>query len=142
MMKFRTVIDFIQFAPPIGSILWGIPYFVRLFGTTEREVALWGFVFDWYWFRDDPLTGNPRWDEYVARPRLGLGVGYLGIVLLQLLPIQLWWQFHGRGIGDGTPPSTFVAHWLWAGPHVLLLCAGLLAMGVTLGKDRSLGQPR
>lgn len=121
--------QFILFIPPVGSILLGLPYPLGLFGPTEGEVAFWGIVsivVGLIGLGVIVLVENYR----TLLARIGIGVGYLLIALLQVLPIQLWWQFHGRGISDGTPPSWFVAHWLFAMPHLLLLIAGLIAMGM------------
>lgn len=116
-------------------MLVGLPYMLGLFGPTEREVAQWGLV--------SLLLGMGLavvWIAHITRVNAptawGLNGGYLLVALLQVLPVQLWWQFHGRGISDGTPPSTFVAHWAFAGPHLLLLLLSLVAVGVVIRTQR------
>jgi hypothetical protein len=60
--------------------------------------------------------------------RLVLGAGYLFLALLQVLPIYLWFTFHGAGISDGTPASAFVAHWAYSLPHLALLMMSLAVL--------------
>lgn len=114
-----------------GAILLGVPYIFYAFGPTEAEVVSWGEV--------SLYTGiiltllavvigrNPR-----KLFRGVLALGYLFLALLQVLPIFLWFAFHGTGISDGTPPSPFVAHWGYAIPHLVLLIASLVVIASTL----------
>lgn len=54
---------------------------------------------------------------------------FIGVlILLQIMPIYLWIIFHGMGISDGTPASSFVAHWMYAVPHIVLFATGLLSV--------------
>lgn len=100
------------------SILAGGLYTFRAFGPTESEVVLWG-QFSLLggalaWLAGLPRFSSPQW-------RLPAMIGFGTLAAAQLPPIALWFLFHGRSIGDGTPPSWFTAHWAFALPHALLL---------------------
>lgn len=60
--------------------------------------------------------------------KVALAFGYVILALLQVPPVVLWFAFHGSGISDGTPPSTFVAHWGYSVPHLVLLGASLMVV--------------
>ncbi|MEO7841319.1 MAG: hypothetical protein ABIU06_18410, partial [Anaerolineales bacterium] len=68
--------------------------------------------------------GIGRSNKRVAK--IFLSLGYIGLGLFQVLPILLWFAFHGSGISDGTPQSALVAHWLYSIPHVALLIVSLM----------------
>ena len=105
----------------VGAIVLGLPYMYRAFGPTEAEVVLWGKVSLYIGIVLVLLSlvaGHKR-ARVVIKPILGLG--YLILSVLQVPPIFLWFLFHGSGISDGTPPSSFVAHWGYAIPHIILL---------------------
>ena len=55
-----------------------------------------------------------------------LGVGYFILALLQVPPILLWFAFHGSGIAGG--PSSFVAHWGYSIPHIMLLTVSIIIL--------------
>lgn len=118
----------------VGAILLGLPYIFYAFGPTEAEVASWGEV--------SLYTGIVLTLLAIVIGRSAkkffrgiLALGYLVLALLQVLPIFLWFTFHGTGISDGTPPSPFVAHWVYAVPHIVLLIAGLAVIAFTLRND-------
>lgn len=115
----------------LGAILLGLPYIFHAFGPTEAEVVTWGKV--------SLYTGSVltllavvigRSTKRVSRGILALS--YLFLALLQPLPISLWFTFHGTGISDGTPPSSFVAHWAYAMPHLAILVISLVAIVAAL----------
>lgn len=64
----------------------------------------------------------------VRLAKVALASGYIILVLLQVPPVVLWFTFHGSNICDGTPPSTFVAHWGYSVPHLVLLGASLMVV--------------
>ena len=113
------------------SALVGTPYMLRYFGPTEAEVAQWGvlsislggvlMVAGWLY----AVLGS-RWLGRV------LLVGCAAVAVLQPLPVLLWIAFHGSGISDGSPPSTFVAHSAYALPHLLLLAASVSSLPALL----------
>jgi len=114
----------------VGAILLGLPYIYYVFGPMEAEVASWGEV--------SLYTGIVLTLLAIVIGRSAkklfrgiLALGYLFLALLQVLPIFLWFTFHGTGISDGTPPSAFVAHWVYALPHIVLLIAGLAVIALT-----------
>lgn len=117
--------------PGVGSIVLGLLYIVSIFGPTEAEVRFWGFVAVIIGFAalilEATVVGKPHW-----LAKLALILGYLGIALLQVLPIMLWVDFHGYGISDGTPPSAFIAHWCFATPHMVVFVSGFLAAYITV----------
>ncbi len=108
----------------VGSIVVGLPYMVGLFGPTEAEVGLWGLVACGLGLLL-LLLAIFLGERPAVWAKIILAFGYFGLALLQLLPIILWFEFHGRGISDGTPSSWFTAHWLFALPHLLLLGGSL-----------------
>ena len=107
-----------------GSIALGLTYVLHAFGPTEAEVVLWGRVSFCLGWAVVPLTVSAwRSHSRIIQGAAGLGWGILS--LLQILPVLLWFTFHGSGISDGTPPSTFVAHWAYSLPHLALLAASV-----------------
>lgn len=118
----------------IGAILLGLPYIFRAFGPTEAEVASWG---EFSLYTGIVLTllavGVGRNTKKLFRGILALG--YLFLAFLQVLPIFLWFTFHGTGISDGTPPSAFVAHWGYAIPHLAVLMVSLVVITFVLQGD-------
>lgn len=103
-----------------GSILLGLPYLLYAFGPTEAEVARWGLASVAIGLALWPL-GMIAWCGGGRIVKILAVLGYGLLALLQILPIFLWFSFHGYGISDGTPSSAFVAHWVYAGPHIALL---------------------
>ena len=115
----------------VGAILLGLPYILHTFGPTEAEVVSWGKVSLYTGVVLALLSvGIGRSTKRI--PRSILALGYLFLALLQALPIFLWFTFHGAGISDGTPPSSFVAHWGYAIPHLALLIVSLVVIASVL----------
>ncbi len=111
----------------IGAVLLGVTYIFHAFGPTEAEVVTWGEVSLYTGIVLTLLSvGIGRSTKWI--PRSILALGYLFLALLQVLPIFLWFTFHGTGISDGTPPSPFVAHWVYAIPHLVLLVIGIVVI--------------
>jgi hypothetical protein len=117
--------------PGAGSIVLGLPYIISFFGPTEAEVRFWGFVSLCVGVVSITLAAGIG-DKPTLATRIILCLSYCIIVLLQVLPTALWWQFHGRGIADGTPSSAFVAHWCFSVPHLALLVIGVVSARMTL----------
>ena len=108
----------------LGAIALGLPYLLRSFGPTEAEVVTWG----WVCLCVGVLLSVLLLVDYthgVVWKRIVLGLGFLTLALLQLLPIILWVAFHGSGISDGSPPAMFVAHWGYGMPHLVLLAVSV-----------------
>lgn len=111
----------------VGAILLGLPYIFHAFGPTEAEVVSWGEISLYTGVALTLLSiGIGHSTKRISRGILALG--YLFLALLQVLPIFLWFTFHGTGISDGTPPSPFVAHWGYAIPHLVLLVIGIMVI--------------
>jgi hypothetical protein len=111
-----------------GAILLGLPYIFHVFGPTEAELVIWGEVSLCMGVVLLFLAiGLGR--SKVRLAKVALAFGYLTVALLQVPPVVLWFAFHGSGISDGTPPSTFVAHWGYSVPHLVLLVASLMVVG-------------
>lgn len=113
-----------------GAVMMGMPYLLRLFGPTEVEVAQWG--------RLCVAAGMYQFGVGVSLKLLSpdarrsmVGLGALLIAVLQVLPIVLWFGFHGTPILDGTPQGGFEAHWAFSFPHV-----ALCALGLALAKEQ------
>ena len=111
----------------IGAILLGLPYIFHGFGPTEAEVVTWGRI-SIYIGASLILLSIGIGHSHASAAKALLSLGYIGLGLIQLLPIFLWFTFHGSGISDGTPPSAFVAHWLYSIPHVALLIVSLMIL--------------
>jgi len=54
--------------------------------------------------------------------------------LLQILPSILWFLFNGTGISDGSPPSDFVASWIYSLPHISIGLLGVLCITLFIRK--------
>ncbi|HYF94963.1 MAG TPA: hypothetical protein VD969_22335 [Symbiobacteriaceae bacterium] len=113
------------------SILIGSLYAFRAFGPTEAEVAQWG-GFCMLAGLCALAAATPR--SYPATLRLTGAIGFGVLAAAQILPILLWFIFHGMSISDPTPPSPFTAHWAWALPHALLFL-GAAASAVRLWRN-------
>ena len=118
-----------------GSVSLGLAYVLQAFGPTEAEVRLWGQVAICLGFALVPLTVCIRYGS----PRVIKGIASLGwgiVALLQVLPILLWFTFHGAGISDGTPTSSFMAHWMYAIPHVVVLATSVSILWGTWARPK------
>ena len=111
----------------VGAILLGLLYIFHAFGPTEAEVVTWGWLSLYMGASLILLSmGIGRSNKKAAKVFLLLG--YLGLALFQVVPILLWFAFHGAGISDGAPPGTFVAHWSYSIPHAGLLVVSLMVL--------------
>jgi hypothetical protein len=109
----------------LSAVTLGLLYANYAFGPTEAEAAAWGRIA--IALGATQTMGTAIWmatRSAALRTAVALVAG--AITLIQLPPIGLWLVFHGSGISDGTPPSSFVAHWAYALPHVIVaaLCIG------------------
>lgn len=67
-----------------------------------------------------------------TRPfKLILALGYSVLVLLQLPLIYGWFAGHGYGMSDH--PGSFVIHWRYGIPHVILLAIGAFVLHSIVG---------
>lgn len=108
----------------LGAILLGFPYIFGAFGPTEAEVQIWGVVSVGIGaFLGLLCLAIGRSNKWIAKVVLTLG--YIFLALFQVLPIYLWFVFHGRGISDGTPQSAFVAHWGYSILHMALFVVAI-----------------
>lgn len=96
----------------ILSIIVGLTYVKGIYGPTESEVALWGFI---------SITIGIITSIIGSKSNFLNGFICILNIAMQILPISLWFSFHGSGISDGTPPSNFIAHWAFSLPHILIL---------------------
>lgn len=109
----------LAYGPWVGGLLTiviGLPYATHALGSTEVEVMQWG--------RTCITLGLLLLVATLVKSRVSVWlqvVSLLVIAAIQLPPAFLWLLFHGTGISDGAPPSTFVAHWGWAIPHCIVL---------------------
>jgi hypothetical protein len=111
----------------IGAILLGLPYIFHAFGPTEAEVILWG-RFSLCMGASLLLLSLGFGRSRKIAAKVFLSIGFLSLALFQGFPILLWFAFDGLGISDGTPRSTFVAHWSYSIPHVALLIVSLIIL--------------
>ena len=124
-----------------GSIALGLMYVLHSFGPTEAEVVLWGRVLIYLVLVVVPLTVG-AWRSNSRSIKGVASLGWSMVALLQIPPILLWFAFHGSGISDGTPPSTFVAHWAYSIPHLALLAASAAMVRTLLARFWSESRPR
>lgn len=103
------------------TILTGLLYLFRVFGPSESEVVTWGIL--------AVILGGVivllRTNKYKLTNGIKMIFVFL-LVLLQIPAIILWFLFNGSGISDGTPQSNFVAHWIFALPHMMIVFLGIL----------------
>jgi len=104
----------------LGAAAVGLLYTNYVFGPTEAEVASWGQISFYGGLGLVVLS-------VIAR-RLRLDVLRVVLVpllsvmaLIQVPPAILWILFHGSGISDGSPPTSFVAHWSISLPHLAII---------------------
>ena len=81
----------------IGAILLGLPYIFYGFGPTEAEVVTWGRI-SIYIGASLILLSIGIGHSHASAAKALLSLGYIGLGLIQLLPIFLWFTFHGSGI--------------------------------------------
>jgi hypothetical protein len=124
-----------------GSIALGLTYVLHAFGPTEAQVVLWGWISIYLGLAVVPLTVGP-WLSHSRIIQGVVGLGWGIVASLQVPPIVLWFAFHGSGISDGTPPSTFVAHWAYSMPHLALLAASAAMVRNLLARLWSGSRPR
>lgn len=98
----------------IFTILLGLTYVLGLYGTTEREVGIWGLVTSCVGVA--LVISHLFLNRFIGRIIITILLIYL--VLSQTIPISMWFAFHGHGISDGTPRATFIAHWGYSIPHI------------------------
>ncbi|MCR4441202.1 MAG: hypothetical protein QHH10_04080 [Peptococcaceae bacterium] len=101
----------------ILTIAVGLPYVLGLYGPTEAEVRTWGNM------AIILGVGILFSSTNVFITKRVLGSLLLITTLIQIPPIVLWFVFHGYGISDGTPPSSFMAHWGFSFPHIFVVLA-------------------
>ncbi|WP_174730492.1 hypothetical protein [Mesobacillus harenae] len=106
------------------TLLTGLLYVLGVFGPTESIVVTWGLL-----------------ALIIGGIVVFLGINKNGVsdfvkmaivfflVLIQAPVIFLWFTFNGSGISDGTPPSNFVAHWIFATPHLVISLIGIVVIG-------------
>lgn len=104
------------------SVAVGLPYILGLYGPTEAEVRTWGITA--IILGCGILVFLVSGGLSITAKHI-LGSMLLIAALIQIPPILLWFIFHGYGISDGTPPSSFVAHWGFSIPHILVLLDAL-----------------
>lgn len=105
----------------ICSIILSIPYIIHAYGPTEAEVVTWG-MFSLAWGILLLFLSMDMFEKIVTY------IGFFVAGLIQIPPIILWFIFHGHGISDGTPSSSFTAHWAYSLPHIIifLICVAIL----------------
>ncbi|MBE4907781.1 hypothetical protein IMZ08_06895 [Bacillus luteolus] len=107
------------------AIITGFTYVLGVFGPTEAEVSDWGFFAAvlggiMIYFRMNKSTTKTS--------NLIKTVFAFLLLLIQIPAVILWFMFSGSGISDGSPASDFVAHWIYAVPHIAIIILGLLVI--------------
>jgi heme/copper-type cytochrome/quinol oxidase subunit 4 len=112
------------------TVLTGLLYVLRVFGQIESEVVFWGIVAVMLGSAVTFLAINRRENAKLVKIIL-----MFLLALIQLPPILLWFSFNGNSIFDGTASSDFLAHWLFATPHIVIAIIGTI-IAITLLKQR------
>lgn len=121
----------------LGAAVLGLLYANYAFGPTEAEVATWGRA---------ALIGGVGLvlgaivvkHTRSAPVRLVLGLASAAMALFNVIPAIFWAMFHGRGISDGSPPTSFVADWALGLPHLAVAAVCLFAAYGITGRDAEL----
>ena len=108
----------------LSSALISLPY---IFDATEREGDLWGLFSLGLGFGLMAMSTLVTHHKNLALIRL-LTLGFAMLAVLQLIPIQLWFALHGYALSASQPPTSFVTHWAYALPHMLVLALSLAAL--------------
>ncbi|WP_078545343.1 hypothetical protein [Litchfieldia alkalitelluris] len=111
----------------IISVITGAIYLIGVYGPTEAEIANWGFI--------ATILGGCMIFFGINKGEITnlFKIILLGFLLLIQLPaIFLWFMFHGSNISDGTPPTQFIAHWIFATPHIMIVLIGVAIIVTTL----------
>ena len=114
----------LQLITGVSSVLTGLLYLFHVFGPTETEIVMWGKTAI---LAGIVLCALALVAQLTHQPLINLSilVNLMLIALLQIPPIYLWLVSHGSGISDGSPPDAFIAHWIFALPHSVLLILSL-----------------
>ncbi|WP_157452362.1 hypothetical protein [Bacillus sp. J33] len=115
------------------SILTGLIYVMGVYGPTEAEVSTWGLL--------AMIMGGLMVYFGIDKGNKTTFISILIVILLSIIQIPaiiLWFIFSGSSISDGTPPSYFVANWIYATPHIFIVLLGLLFILVSFKTKRNL----
>ncbi|HZJ22101.1 MAG TPA: hypothetical protein VFD54_02260 [Anaerolineales bacterium] len=118
----------LQLITGVGSVLTGLLYLLQVFGPTETEIVTWGKTAILAGIVLCALALVAQLTHPQPIITLSLLVDLMLIALLQILPIYLWLVSHGSVISDGSPPDAFMAHWIFALPHSVLLILSLIIL--------------
>jgi len=133
-MKYLDKVKILILILGIFSITWGMTYMFGMYGPTEREVSEWGLIEVIVGFlvvcTAFFITGQKLVEILLAV--------FLSInMLLQILPTLLWFIFNGTGISDGSPPSNFVASWIYGLPHIAIGVISLISIVLLFRRQKS-----
>ena len=117
------------------AALTGLLYVFRVFGPTESEVVTWGILA--IFLGGCVVLSGISINIFANFVEIGL---VFFLVLIQIPAIILWLLFNGRGISDGSPPSSFVAHWIFAIPHMIIVLLGIILI-ISILKTTELLRP-
>lgn len=112
------------------TALTGLLYLFQVFGQTESEVVTWGLV--------ALVLGGILVFHSLIKVKFNAAIENVlvfVVLLIQLPAILLWFTFSGSSISDGTPPSNFVAHWIFATPHIVIVLFAIIIILSLLRKN-------
>ena len=116
----------------ILTIFTGLLYVVGVIGPTESIVETWGLL--------AIILGGMVVYLGINKNKVSAYVEMVLVFLLMLIQVPaiiLWFTFSGSGISDGTPPSNFVAHWMFVTPHLVIALIGVIVI-VSLFKRKTI----
>ncbi|WP_214481372.1 hypothetical protein [Bacillus sp. SM2101] len=103
----------------------GFIYLSGLFGHVESEVITWGLFIA---LLGGSIIFIELQEDKSKRLKVISSFMLPIIAFLQLLPIYLWFSYYGSSISDGTPSTSFLAHYLFAVPHISTIILCLLSL--------------
>jgi hypothetical protein len=118
----------VQLFLSILAVLTGLTYVLRLYGPTEVEVVNWGYL--------AIFLGIVTFVLPLMKKKFPTVQTILVILLtvIQMPAIFLWIIFSGSSISDGSPASDFVASWLYAIPHIIIVVLGFMYITLSIKK--------
>ncbi|MCP8615958.1 hypothetical protein [Salirhabdus salicampi] len=108
------------------TIMTGLIYLFGIYGQMETEVQMWGIV-------AILLGGFIVWSSN-QKNKSAIRLFLLLSTIIQVPAIILWLRHNGGIISDGTPSSSFIVHWGYATPHILIVFIGVFTILFSFSK--------
>jgi heme/copper-type cytochrome/quinol oxidase subunit 4 len=122
----------LQITISIIAILSGLSYVLQVYGPTEKEVVNWGYIAIFFAIITLVLALMKK------KNMLATNIFIILLTVIQMPAVFLWFIFSGTSISDGSPQSDFVASWVFAIPHIVIVLLGF--MYITISIKQALNQ--